>query len=92
MGLWAASRSHSQYLVRSAEWLSKSMEKVCAGMDPTPGFDSHSSPHYSEWFLINADHCCPSHVLTMEAFIAYGQIPISYIQPTRPCGITRRWP
>lgn len=54
-------------LFRCMPGLSKHIEKVCEGMDPTPGFDSHSSPHYSEWFLFNSDQCCPSHVLTVEA-------------------------
>lgn len=47
--------------------LSKHFDSLCGPIDPTPGFDSHSSPQFLEWFLFNADQCCPTHILTIEA-------------------------
>lgn len=54
-------------LFRCLPGLSKHIEKLCGPIAPTPGFDSHSSPQYLEWYLFNADQCCPCHVLTIEA-------------------------
>eukprot|EP00811_Abedinium_folium_P011559 NODE_20706_length_785_cov_6.100304.p1 GENE.NODE_20706_length_785_cov_6.100304~~NODE_20706_length_785_cov_6.100304.p1 ORF type:complete len:214 (-),score=57.72 NODE_20706_length_785_cov_6.100304:65-706(-) len=46
---------------------SRHIEKLCGPIDPTPGYDSHSSPQYLEWFLFSPDQCCPTHVLTIQA-------------------------
>eukprot|EP00927_Polykrikos_kofoidii_P056043 TRINITY_DN50221_c0_g1_i1.p1 TRINITY_DN50221_c0_g1~~TRINITY_DN50221_c0_g1_i1.p1 ORF type:complete len:423 (-),score=73.40 TRINITY_DN50221_c0_g1_i1:136-1404(-) len=54
-------------LFRCVPGLSKHIDKMCGPIDPTLGFDSHSSPQFLEWFLFNADQCCPSHILTLEA-------------------------
>jgi len=54
-------------LFRCVPGLSLHIEKLCGAIDPTPGYDSHSSPQFLEWFLFNPDQCCPSHILTIEA-------------------------
>eukprot|EP00927_Polykrikos_kofoidii_P033845 TRINITY_DN2869_c0_g1_i2.p1 TRINITY_DN2869_c0_g1~~TRINITY_DN2869_c0_g1_i2.p1 ORF type:complete len:348 (+),score=29.98 TRINITY_DN2869_c0_g1_i2:50-1093(+) len=43
------------------------IEKVEGAIDPTPGYNAHSSPNNLEWYLFSPDQCCPSHVLTVEA-------------------------
>lgn len=54
-------------LFRCVPGLSRHIEKLCGPIDPTPGYDSHSSPQFLEWFLFSPDQCCPTHVLTVEA-------------------------
>eukprot|EP01062_Namystynia_karyoxenos_P009941 TRINITY_DN13517_c0_g1_i2.p1 TRINITY_DN13517_c0_g1~~TRINITY_DN13517_c0_g1_i2.p1 ORF type:complete len:598 (+),score=186.36 TRINITY_DN13517_c0_g1_i2:109-1902(+) len=46
---------------------SKHIPVTKEGMDPTPGYDSHSSPEYLEWYLFNEDQLCPTHVLEVQA-------------------------
>ena len=46
---------------------SRHMEKLCGPIDPTPGYNSHSSPQYMEWYLFRPEQCCPTHVLTVVA-------------------------
>jgi len=48
--------------------LSKHITEMKLAMDPTPGFDSHSSANWSEWYLFNEDQCVPKMVLTVRAF------------------------
>jgi len=43
------------------------IEKMCGPIDPTPGYNSHSSPQYLEWFLFTPEQCCPTHTLTIAA-------------------------
>lgn len=54
-------------LFRCVPGSSRHIESKCGPIDPTEGFDSHSSPEFLEWFLFYPDQCCPSHVLTIEA-------------------------
>lgn len=54
-------------LFRCIPGCSKHIEELSGPIDPTPGFDSHSSPQFLEWFLFHADQCCPTHILTIEA-------------------------
>eukprot|EP00667_Euglena_gracilis_P008148 EG_transcript_8250 len=46
---------------------SKHIPKMCGPIDPTEGYDSHSSPSFLEWFLFNEDQLLPEYVLTVEA-------------------------
>eukprot|EP00669_Euglena_mutabilis_P004881 TRINITY_DN16250_c0_g1_i1.p2 TRINITY_DN16250_c0_g1~~TRINITY_DN16250_c0_g1_i1.p2 ORF type:complete len:126 (-),score=63.47 TRINITY_DN16250_c0_g1_i1:220-597(-) len=46
---------------------SKHIPKMCGPIDPTDGFDSHSSPSFLEWFLFNEDQLLPEYILTVEA-------------------------
>eukprot|EP00727_Mastigamoeba_balamuthi_P002990 m51a1_g12689 putative protein kinase xa21 (547) ;mRNA; f:65-3349 len=43
------------------------MSKLAGAVQPTPGFDSHSSPTFSEWFLFDETQCCPTHVIEVRA-------------------------
>ena len=42
-------------------------EKLVGPIDPMPGFDSHSSPTFLEWYLFDEAQCCPTHVLKLRA-------------------------
>eukprot|EP01065_Artemidia_motanka_P032593 TRINITY_DN39573_c0_g1_i1.p1 TRINITY_DN39573_c0_g1~~TRINITY_DN39573_c0_g1_i1.p1 ORF type:complete len:577 (+),score=148.78 TRINITY_DN39573_c0_g1_i1:56-1786(+) len=46
---------------------SKHIPETKEGMEPTVGFDSHSSPEYLEWYLFNEDQLCPTYVLEVQA-------------------------
>eukprot|EP00727_Mastigamoeba_balamuthi_P001643 m51a1_g11476 hypothetical protein (252) ;mRNA; f:3356-4295 len=41
--------------------------KLAGAVQPTPGYDSHSSPTFSEWFLFDETQCCPTHVVEVQA-------------------------
>eukprot|EP01013_Petalomonas_cantuscygni_P009069 TRINITY_DN2183_c0_g1_i1.p1 TRINITY_DN2183_c0_g1~~TRINITY_DN2183_c0_g1_i1.p1 ORF type:complete len:617 (-),score=107.46 TRINITY_DN2183_c0_g1_i1:110-1960(-) len=41
--------------------------KSTGAIDPSPGYDSHSSPSYLEWYLFDEDQLCPDYVVTMQA-------------------------
>jgi len=43
------------------------VEQVTKGMSPTPGYDSHSSPSFLEWFLFDEAQSCPVYVLEVQA-------------------------
>merc|ERR1711964_522971 len=45
----------------------KHIKEVQEGMDPTPGYRSHASSTYCEWFLFDHAMCVPTHVLTVKA-------------------------
>ncbi|KAJ9466032.1 Protein HOS4 [Diplonema papillatum] len=46
---------------------SKHIPEVKTGMEPTDGFDSHSSPNYLEWYLFDESQLCPEYVLEVQA-------------------------
>jgi hypothetical protein len=41
--------------------------KVNAGMHPTAGFDSHTSPNYIEWYLFDETQACPAYIIDVRA-------------------------
>ena len=41
---------------------SKHIKELCGAIDPTDGFDSHSSPEFLEWFLFDESQLCPEYV------------------------------
>jgi hypothetical protein len=43
--------------------------KLSMGIDPTPGFHSHSSPNNLEWYLFDERQLCPDYVIEMKAQI-----------------------
>lgn len=43
------------------------IKKLAGGIDPTEGYDSHSSPTFLEWYLFDEAQCCPQYVLTVKA-------------------------
>eukprot|EP00727_Mastigamoeba_balamuthi_P001645 m51a1_g11478 hypothetical protein (247) ;mRNA; r:7942-8751 len=43
------------------------MAELAGAVQPTPGYDSHSSPTFSEWFLFDETQCCPTHVVEVQA-------------------------
>jgi hypothetical protein len=43
------------------------IKNLVGGIDPTPGYHSHSSPNFMEWYLFNEDQRCPDYVLTIKA-------------------------
>lgn len=43
--------------------------KLNMGMEPTPGFNSHSSPNNLEWYLFDERQLCPEYVIEMKAQI-----------------------
>jgi hypothetical protein len=46
---------------------SKHIPKMCGPIDPTDGYDSHSSPSFLEWYLFNEDQLLPEYVLHVQA-------------------------
>ena len=46
---------------------SKHIKQICEGIDPTPGYHSHSSPNRLEWYLFDEDQLLPDYVLEVEA-------------------------
>eukprot|EP00727_Mastigamoeba_balamuthi_P001334 m51a1_g11198 hypothetical protein (1070) ;mRNA; r:7771-10980 len=42
---------------------------LAPGIGPTPGYDSHSSPSFLEWFLFDETQACPTHVLEITALV-----------------------
>ena len=45
----------------------KHIEKLCGAIDPTPGYDSHASPTFLEWFLFDPAQALPAYVLKVKA-------------------------
>eukprot|EP00760_Papus_ankaliazontas_P019199 PhM_4_TR17940/c0_g1_i1/m.72227 len=43
------------------------IEKLNMGMDPTPGYDSHSSPSFLEWYMFDEHQLCPEYVVEILA-------------------------
>eukprot|EP01059_Diplonema_ambulator_P000997 TRINITY_DN1076_c1_g2_i1.p1 TRINITY_DN1076_c1_g2~~TRINITY_DN1076_c1_g2_i1.p1 ORF type:complete len:538 (+),score=99.17 TRINITY_DN1076_c1_g2_i1:24-1616(+) len=54
-------------LFRTLPGKSKHVQKIQAGMEPTAGYDSHSSPDFLEWYLFDEDQLCPEYVLQVRA-------------------------
>ena len=54
-------------MFRTMPGVSFHMEKLVGAVDPTPGYDSHSSPTYLEWYLFDEAQACPHYVLTVRA-------------------------
>eukprot|EP00727_Mastigamoeba_balamuthi_P001335 m51a1_g11199 hypothetical protein (1032) ;mRNA; r:12232-15327 len=42
---------------------------LAPGIGPTPGYDSHSSPSFLEWFLFDETQACPTHVIEVTALV-----------------------
>eukprot|EP00727_Mastigamoeba_balamuthi_P008976 m51a1_g4700 hypothetical protein (936) ;mRNA; r:228863-231915 len=43
------------------------MEAFMGSVEPTAGYDSHSSPQWSEWFFFDETQLCPTHVVEVMA-------------------------
>eukprot|EP00727_Mastigamoeba_balamuthi_P000035 m51a1_g10028 hypothetical protein (1013) ;mRNA; r:106735-110223 len=43
------------------------MKAVAVAVQPTAGYDSHSSPQWSEWFFFDETQLCPTHVVQVLA-------------------------
>jgi hypothetical protein len=54
-------------MFRTMPGKSKHIEKLVGGIDPTVGYDSHSSPTFLEWYLFDEAQCCPQYVLLVKA-------------------------
>lgn len=54
-------------MFRTMPGKTKHIEKLVGGIDPTAGFDSHSSPTFLEWYLFDEAQCCPQYVLQVRA-------------------------
>eukprot|EP01103_Thecamoeba_quadrilineata_P000561 TRINITY_DN10489_c0_g1_i1.p1 TRINITY_DN10489_c0_g1~~TRINITY_DN10489_c0_g1_i1.p1 ORF type:complete len:328 (-),score=7.43 TRINITY_DN10489_c0_g1_i1:94-1077(-) len=42
---------------------------ITPSADPTPGYDSHSSPNFMEWYLFDEAQCHPIYIIELEAFV-----------------------
>lgn len=54
-------------MFRTLPGRSKHIEKLVGPIDPTPGYDSHSSPTFLEWYLFDEAQVCPVYVLKVKA-------------------------
>eukprot|EP00727_Mastigamoeba_balamuthi_P008151 m51a1_g3957 hypothetical protein (1034) ;mRNA; r:350686-354109 len=45
------------------------MDQQSPGVLPQEGYDSHSSPHWTEWFLFDETQLCPTHVVEVTAVV-----------------------
>ena len=54
-------------MFRTLPGRSKHIPKLIGAIDPTGGFDSHSSPQFLEWYLFSEDQLCPQYVLHILA-------------------------
>ena len=45
------------------------VEKLTMGLEPQPGHESHSSPAFLEWYLVDERQLCPEYVLEIQAAI-----------------------
>eukprot|EP00993_Chasmostoma_nieuportense_P000564 NODE_151_length_2912_cov_34.591023_g109_i1.p1 GENE.NODE_151_length_2912_cov_34.591023_g109_i1~~NODE_151_length_2912_cov_34.591023_g109_i1.p1 ORF type:complete len:434 (-),score=114.83 NODE_151_length_2912_cov_34.591023_g109_i1:49-1350(-) len=54
-------------MFRTLPGRSKHIPKLVGAIDPTEGYDSHSSPSFLEWYLFNEDQLCPDYVITVLA-------------------------
>eukprot|EP00727_Mastigamoeba_balamuthi_P003627 m51a1_g13261 hypothetical protein (207) ;mRNA; r:1904-2524 len=43
------------------------MQELAGAVRPTPGYDSHSSPQWSEWYFFDETQLCPTHVVEVLA-------------------------
>eukprot|EP01012_Entosiphon_sulcatum_P031017 TRINITY_DN3866_c0_g1_i1.p1 TRINITY_DN3866_c0_g1~~TRINITY_DN3866_c0_g1_i1.p1 ORF type:complete len:486 (+),score=94.67 TRINITY_DN3866_c0_g1_i1:23-1459(+) len=46
----------------------KLIETLSAGIDPTPGYNSHSSPNNIEWYIFDSDQILPEYIIKVQAF------------------------
>eukprot|EP01062_Namystynia_karyoxenos_P059079 TRINITY_DN50510_c0_g1_i1.p1 TRINITY_DN50510_c0_g1~~TRINITY_DN50510_c0_g1_i1.p1 ORF type:complete len:529 (+),score=185.96 TRINITY_DN50510_c0_g1_i1:84-1589(+) len=46
---------------------SRHFPKMPGAIDPTPGYDSHSSPTYMEWYLFDESQLCPEYICEVRA-------------------------
>eukprot|EP00992_Anisonema_acinus_P008836 TRINITY_DN5014_c0_g1_i3.p1 TRINITY_DN5014_c0_g1~~TRINITY_DN5014_c0_g1_i3.p1 ORF type:complete len:470 (-),score=121.49 TRINITY_DN5014_c0_g1_i3:96-1505(-) len=56
-------------MFRTLPGKSKHIPKLSMSIPPTPGFHSHSSPSYLEWYLFNEDQLLPEYVLEVKAVL-----------------------
>jgi hypothetical protein len=54
-------------MFRTLPGKTKHIEKLAGAIDPTPGYDSHSSPTFLEWYLFDEAQVCPAYVLRIKA-------------------------
>ena len=54
-------------IFRTLPGKSKHITKLCGAIDPTEGFDSHSSPEFLEWYLFDESQLTPEYVLQIRA-------------------------
>ena len=54
-------------MFRTLPGKTKHIEKLVGAIDPTPGFDSHSSPTFLEWYLFDEAQSCPAYVFKIRA-------------------------
>ena len=54
-------------MFRTLPGKTKHIPKLTGGIDPTEGFDSHSSPTFLEWYLFDESQACPAYVLKVKA-------------------------
>jgi hypothetical protein len=54
-------------MLRTMPGKCKHIPHITGGIDPTPGFDSHSSPNQLEWYLFDEAQACPAYVATVKA-------------------------
>eukprot|EP01060_Flectonema_neradi_P012249 TRINITY_DN1912_c4_g1_i1.p1 TRINITY_DN1912_c4_g1~~TRINITY_DN1912_c4_g1_i1.p1 ORF type:complete len:538 (+),score=103.83 TRINITY_DN1912_c4_g1_i1:87-1616(+) len=54
-------------IFRTLPGKSKHITKLCGAIDPTDGYDSHSSPEFLEWYLFDEAQLCPEYVLHVRA-------------------------
>eukprot|EP01064_Diplonema_japonicum_P012791 TRINITY_DN20147_c0_g1_i1.p1 TRINITY_DN20147_c0_g1~~TRINITY_DN20147_c0_g1_i1.p1 ORF type:complete len:192 (+),score=29.23 TRINITY_DN20147_c0_g1_i1:192-767(+) len=43
------------------------VKEAVGPVDPTPGYDSHESPNFLEWYLFDEARCCPAMLLQIRA-------------------------
>ena len=48
---------------------SRHLSEKAGPIDPTPGYDSHSSQNHLEWYLFHEDQLLPAYVLTVRAIV-----------------------
>eukprot|EP00727_Mastigamoeba_balamuthi_P007653 m51a1_g3508 hypothetical protein (775) ;mRNA; r:866061-869024 len=56
-------------MLKSLPGKSRHMLHMQPGILPTPGYDSHSSPEWSEWFFFDETQTCPTYVVEIRAIV-----------------------
>ena len=56
-------------MFRTLPGKSKHIPKLVGAIDPTAGYDSHSSPTFLEWYLFNEAQVCPQYVLKIKTVL-----------------------
>lgn len=54
-------------MFRTVPGRTKRIEKLTFGIQPTEGYNSHSSPTFLEWYLFDEAQLCPQYVLRVKA-------------------------